>query len=153
MTKTMPRPSAFNRLRMMSKSVATSLSSRLGGRFVEEFKGCARSIERASDGDELLNGDREFADRSVTSMFDARRAKVFSARSTDFFPLHASRPLCFGGRADVFGDGKIWDQVDFLVDGADAGAVGRHSASAGIDAGSPEVLPASRLINAGEDLD
>src|SRR3954470_15853238 len=94
-----------------------------GGWFVKD-ENFGFDIEGAGDGDELLFGDGDRAERPIDVQVEAESGEGFFGALGDGAFIQESEARGLATEQDVVGDGKCGDEIYFLVNGADAGGFG-----------------------------
>src|SRR4029077_2291137 len=90
-----------------------------GGGLIQDQQ-LSRDTESASNRDQLLNGNRIGGKLAVDIKGKVEPRQRCPRSSGDRTPTNYSKPGRLAAEADVFGNGQVWDQVNFLIHRADA---------------------------------
>ena len=123
-----------------------------GGRLVEH-QNPRVLFERASDGDQLLNRDRVRAERALRVDVDTEPREPLARDGARRAPGNQAEPARLAAKREVLGHRHGRDQIDFLVDRADAHRA-RLAGRADIDGAAVDADFAGVAADrAGHDLD
>src|SRR5689334_5431847 len=107
-----------------------------GSRFVED-QNFGFDIESAGDGDELLFGDGDGSEWTMDIELEAEACECFFGARRDLAFFEKAEACGLAAEEDIVGDGERGDEIDLLVNGADAGGLG-FASGARIDGASSE---------------
>ncbi len=123
-----------------------------GGGLVED-EHARVDVGGAGDGDELLDGDGAVGERAIDVEVEAEAGEGGAGAHAGVVPADEAQAGALAAEADVFRDGEVGDEVDLLVNGADAGGLGLARGARVDGFAVNEGLAGVARVDAGEGFD
>ncbi len=123
-----------------------------GGGFIQD-EDLARKLHRAGDGDDLLDGDGVFGQLGADVDVKAVAGEEVLRGRVDALAVDHAEVGGLAAEEEVLGDRAVGEEVDLLVDGADAVGLAVQGVAESDRCAVEEEFPAVGLVGAGQDLD